>query len=59
MDEAFIEEALTRFETHHRQALFRIWHYENESIDLARPDGFRVLRPMRVSGPRRVAGTCP
>jgi Fe-S-cluster containining protein len=57
MDEDFIEAALVRFETHHRQALFRIWHYENESIDLARPAGFRVLRPMAISGPRRIAGT--
>jgi hypothetical protein len=56
MDDRFIEKALTRFERLHRRSLFRIWHYENESIDLSRPKGFRVLRPMRIHGPCNDAG---
>lgn len=51
MDADFIERTLARFERRCRHALHRIWHYENESIDLAHPVGFRVLRPMRIVGP--------
>ncbi len=56
MDDIFIDAALTRFEAHHRPSLFRIWEYENESIDLSNPDGFRILRPMRIPGPADTTG---
>ncbi len=46
-----IETELTRLETDCLAELERIWDYENESIDLDHPDGFRVLRRMRVRRP--------